>query len=128
PLAPAMALGMPSALGIGAGGTLRQKIYPDKYGIEVWDKKSVRSFCVHLISAREFRAITGEPAPPTPVDAAAYTAAGFPWFELYDEQEGDIEAAEVLKRLRSIRELEGQDPDPSVPVKGSQIRRLKRKK
>jgi len=128
PFAPAMAMGMPSTMGIGAGGTLRQKIYPDKYGIEVWDQGSVRSFRVHLISAAEFHAITGEPAPPTPVDAAAYTAAGFPWFELYDEQEGDVEAAEALKRLRSIRELEGRDPDPGVSVKGSQVRKLRRKK
>lgn len=125
---PAMALGMPSPLGIGAGGTLRQKIYPDKYGIDVWGKKSVRSFRVHLIGAAEFHAVTGEPEPPTPVDAAAYTAVGLPWFDLYDEKEGDVEAAEVLKRLRSIRELEGRDPDPGVEVKGSQIRGLKRKK
>ena len=126
--APAMAMGMPSALGIGAGGTMRQKIYPDKYGIEVWDRGHVRSFFVHLISAGEFRAITGEPEPPTPVDAAAYTAAGFPWFDLYDETESDLEAAQALKRLRSIRELEGRDPDPGVPVEGSQIRKLRRKK
>jgi len=126
--APAMALGMPSTMGIGAGGTMRQKIYPDKYGIEVWDRGQVRSFFVHLISAGEFRAIIGEPEPPTPVDAAAYTAAGFPWFDLYDETESDLEAVQALKRLRSIRELEGRDPDPSVPVEGSQIRRLGRKK
>jgi hypothetical protein len=123
-----MAFGMPPTLGIGAGGTMRQKIYPDKYGIGTWDRESVRSFFVHLVSASEFRAITGAEEPPTPVDAAAYTAAGLPWFELYDGEESDIAAAEALARIRSIREVERQDPDPSVDVTSSQVRSLNRKK
>ena len=116
------------SMGIGAGGTLHQKIYPDRYGIDVWDPESCRSFFIHLLSVSEFHAITGEDPPPSPVDAATYTEAGFPWFELYDEKDGDIEAAQTLERIRSIRELDGLDPEPGVPVDKSQIYGLHRKK
>jgi hypothetical protein len=118
-----MFMKQPSKMGIGAGGEMRQKIYPDKHGIETWDRDSVVSFHVHLISAAEFSAITSEAQPPSPVDAAAYTAAGFPWFELYDEDESDIDAAEVLSRIRSIRELEQRAPESGLDVKTTRIRK-----
>jgi hypothetical protein len=117
-----MSMAKPSKMGIGAGGTMRQKIYPDKHGIETWDVSSVVSFHVHLISAAEFSAITGEAQPPSPVDAAAYTSAGFPWFDLYDEHESDIDAAEVLSRIRSIRELEKGAPEAGLDVNTTRIR------
>jgi hypothetical protein len=113
--------GVPSTLGIAVGGTLRQKIYPDKYGIETWDRERPMSFFVHLISAAEFAAITGAPEPSTPVDAAAYTAAGLPWFELYDAEESDTAAAKALACIRSIRELERRAPEPGIDVVKSQI-------
>ncbi len=124
----AMAPGMPATMGIGAGGIMRQKIYPDKYGIETWDRERVMSFFVRLILAGEFRAITGEQSPPTPVDTAAYTAAGLPWFALYDDAHDDVEAADALRRIRSIRELERRAPDPGVDVTKSQIHGVDRKK
>jgi hypothetical protein len=123
-----VAMTMPQTMGIAAGGTMRQKIYPDKYGIDVWNLAHRASVFVHLISAAEFHAITGEETPPTPVDIGAYTAAGLPWFQLYDDEEGDVAAAETLARIKSIREIERRSPDKSVGIKDSQISRLRRKK
>ena len=65
---------------------MTQKIYPDAYGLAAWDVSRRTSFHVRIVNGAEWRALTGEPAPPTPVDAAAYTKAGLPWFALYDEE------------------------------------------
>ena len=40
--------------------------------------------------------------PPTPIDARAYTNAGLPWFELYDDHLGDIPASDVLANVKSV--------------------------
>jgi hypothetical protein len=119
-------MAMPQRMGIAAGGKMRQKIYPDTYGLDAWDPEQRASIFVHLFASEEFSGITGEPMPPTPVDAAAYTAAGLPWFELYDDRESDVAAADALARVRSIRELEQHDLDEGVDVGESQIRRLRR--
>ena len=120
-----MPLEMPQTLGLGVGGTMRQKIYPDKHGIETWDPEPIGSFFVHLINVAEFRAITGAQEPTTPVDATAYSAAGLPWFELLDEEEGDIDPAEMLARIRSIQAMEQRSPDKGIDVSPSQVRKVR---
>jgi hypothetical protein len=119
-------MAMPQRLGIAAGGTMRQMIYRDKYGLDVWDPDRRMSMVVRLVSTEEFSRITGETPPPTPVDAAAYTAAGFPWFELYDEEESDVAAPGTLTRIKSIRELERRGADTGIEIGDAQIRKLDR--
>jgi hypothetical protein len=51
-------------------------------------------------------AITGEPMPSSPVSAQAYAQHGYPWFDLYDEDRGDVGASATLGRVRSVRELD----------------------
>ena len=77
-------------MGLAAGGRMRQEIYPDPHGLDTWDQASYGRVFVHIVNSQLWREITGEPCPPTPVDARAYTDAGLPWFELYDDQLGDI--------------------------------------
>jgi hypothetical protein len=117
---------MPQTMGLAVGGTMRQKIYPDKYGLDAWDPEQRSAFFVHLLSAAEFGAITGERMPATPVDAAAYTAAGLPWFELYDEKDADVAAAAALAGIKSIRELERREAEKGVDIRESQVQRLRR--
>ncbi len=117
---------VPQVMGIGVGGTIRQKIYPDSYGIDTWNPFRRGSFRLHHISAADFRVITRENMPSTPVDAAAYTAAGLPWFELYDENAGDIAPAKPLARTKSIRELERLGKEETVGLSEAQIRRLRK--
>jgi hypothetical protein len=83
-------------MGIGAGGSITQKIYPDPHGIDVWDAGSQTTLQIHLVNSLDYRDLTGREPPPTPIDAAAYTAAGFPWFALYEESQGDVEAPATL--------------------------------
>jgi hypothetical protein len=90
------------AMGLGAGGTIRQKIYPDPYGIDVWDRDNSGTATVHVLNADEYAQVTGRTPPLTPISVETYLERGFPWFELYDEDRGDVAAPDSLKRVKSI--------------------------
>ena len=103
-------------MGLGAGGEMTQKIYPDSYGIEAWNRERRTSFHVRIVNSDDWRAVTGEEPPPTPVDTRHYAEAGLPWFALYDEQQGDVAPGKPLQRVRSVDEIAGMS-DSSVDVK-----------
>lgn len=108
-----------SAMGLGAGGVMRQRVYPDPHGVETWDPDPLGTVVLHIVDSRRYREITGEAPPGTPVDAATYTAHGLPWFELYDEGRGDISPSERLAGATTIaaRDREqGRDTPGSEPV------------
>jgi hypothetical protein len=109
-----------TAMGLGAGGRMRQKLYPDPYGIETWDPGRRGSIVVHLILAEDYRALTGLEPPPTPIDAQAYIRHGLPWFELDDRARGDLPAPDALSRVRSVGDIDadaGRPPEPpDAPV------------
>lgn len=116
-------------MGLGAGGTMKQKIYPDPYGIEIWDQDNYGRICIHIINSAAFFAITGRKPPPTPIDAKSYTEHGLPWFELYDEARGDVQASERLARARTISARDAElgkasDDDALFEVSDSQIKTL----
>jgi hypothetical protein len=120
------------AMGLGAGGKLVQKVYPDPYGTEAWDQGNFGRVFVHIVNSMMWREITGEVAPATPVTARSYTEAGYPWFKLYDEGEGDLAAPQVLSDVKSISQMDtahgfvGVEDDTSVEVPGSQVKGLGR--
>lgn len=107
-------------MAIAVGGTMRQDVYPDPNGPRAWDVKGGQMIRVHLASPAMYAAITGNAPPPTPVTAAEYTAAGFPWFSLFDEHTiDDMQAPQVLAAVKSIAEMgdsSAVDPLP-CPVK-----------
>lgn len=89
-------------MGLAAGGRMKQSIYPDPHGIDNWDTTRYARCFVHIVNSEMWTAITGEPAPPSPVTAASYTQYGLPWFDLYDEHLGDIAPPKRLQRVRSV--------------------------
>jgi hypothetical protein len=89
-------------MGIAPGGTIEQKIYPDPYGLDVWDPDNWGRAFVHILNSQQFHAVTGQRPPMTPISAQAYTERGFPWFKLYDEDEGDLAPSENLRGLKSV--------------------------
>lgn len=95
-------------LGMAAGGKMKQNIYPDRHGLETWDLESKVTLNVHLVDIQSWCRITGEPAPKTLVSAKTYTDRGYPWFDLYDEHLGDLEASEVLAGVSSVAEIDDQ--------------------
>lgn len=97
-----------AGMGIGAGGWVRQLIYPDPYGIDTWDAGVFGAATVYIVDAARYEQITGSQPPPTPIDARTYTEHGLPWFDLYDEGAGDVAAGERLRGVRSVGALESE--------------------
>ena len=93
-------------MGLGAGGKMRQKIYPDPHGIDTWDQDNHGRVYVHIVNSMMYREITGKEPPPTPVTAQTYAQYKLPWFDLYDDHMGDVEAPDVLQNVKSVKEMD----------------------
>lgn len=89
-------------MGLAAGGAIGQKVYPDPHGLRAWDQESSQDVSILIVNSEEFRAITGQAPPTSPITAEQYDRYGLPWFELYDEQRGDIGAVVTLKKLTTV--------------------------
>ena len=95
----------PLAMGLGAGGRMVQKIYPDRYGIDTWDAASAVGVQIHLVDVRDWLALTGEDAPASPVSIETYTSLGLPWFSLVDDDLHDLPVMPILAKMKPIGEL-----------------------
>jgi len=115
-------------MGIGAGGQITQKIYPDPHGVDAWERQIAGMATVHIVNSEMFRQMTGDEPPPTPIDASTYTAHGLPWFELYEEHQADVAAPEALSGAKTIadrdRELGRIQDQARVDVSESQVKKL----
>lgn len=115
----------PSAsMGLGAGGRMRQEVYADDRPLADYDESGARRVFVHLCSAAQWTAITGEVPPPTPVDRDAYVDAGLPWFDLYDADARDLDPSEILTQVKTVGEKLGIKEDPFVPVDPNKVIKL----
>ncbi|MGH8065958.1 MAG: hypothetical protein ACRERE_12160 [Candidatus Entotheonellia bacterium] len=127
----AAALAPEAAMGLGAGGKMEQKIYPDPYGLASWDMANYGCALVHIVNSEQYRELTGRVPPPTPISAKTYTDYGFPWFDLYDEAQGDVTAPERLRTIKTVGEIDAergnarhQADEASVDVDPSQVKHL----
>lgn len=123
--APGQARG--AEMGLGAGGRMKQKIYPDPHGIYTWDADTFGRVYVHIVNSMAYREITGEEPPATPITAQTYAKYGYPWFDVYDEQRADISASDALSGVKSIKEMDEakgfgpQQDDSPVDIADDQI-------
>jgi hypothetical protein len=102
-------------MGLAPGGSMRQEIYDDPYGVHEWDR-SVQSRCfVHLLNSMMWEAVTGSKPPLPPPTAATYAAHGLPWFEYYGENLRALDGAAALARLRSVIEIARQKGERALP-------------
>ena len=119
------------SMGLGAGGKMKQDIFPDEYGIETWDTETSGRVFVHIANSMAWRDITGEEPPPTPISSSLYTEHGFPWFDLYDEGKGDIAGSRSLGGVKTIKDIDKdkgfgtQQDDTTVDVPGGQVKTIK---
>lgn len=117
-------------MGLGAGGQMRQKIYPDRHGVDTWDTTNFASIFIYIVNSMVYFELTGMEPPPTSISAQTYTEFGLPWFDVYDESKGDVEASKRLQTVRSIRDLDeekngrAQGEEESAEVRESDIRKL----
>ena len=110
------------SMGLAAGGKMKQKIYPDPYGVDTWEEERDARVFVHIVNSQLWREITGEEPPQTPVTAKSYAKAKLPWFDLYDEGEATVNPTDTLKQVKSLAQLEAEQgivsevDDSHVPV------------
>jgi hypothetical protein len=111
-------------MGLGVGGTMRQEVYRDDRPAADWAERPAGRVFVHLVTPPEWRRITGEEPPPSPVDRAAYTRAGLPWFDYYDESAADLAPADPLSGVAPVGDWLGDDHEPWQPPAPKQVRPL----
>ena len=112
-------------MGLGAGGRMRQEIYADERKKGGYDPDRSWRVFVHLCSAAQWTAITGEAAPSTPVDREAYVRAGLPWFDYYDADSTDLPASETLAGVKTVGEVLGGGDAPFTPTDPGTVIALK---
>ncbi|KAK0612792.1 hypothetical protein B0T17DRAFT_583367 [Bombardia bombarda] len=76
----------PTALGIGAGGTIIQHIERDTNDPRTWDVANAKFLSIQIIDSTTFRLVTGLHPPETPVTAAMYKQLGLPFFQLWRDE------------------------------------------
>ncbi|WSY72853.1 hypothetical protein OH805_01350 [Streptomyces sp. NBC_00879] len=113
-----------AAMGLGAGGSMRQEVYQDDRPLSDWAEDPAGRVFVHLVTPPDWRRITGEEAPPSPVDRAAYTRAGLPWFDYYDEDGTDLAPTGTLSQVKPVGEWLGDDHTPWAPPGAHQVQPL----
>lgn len=113
---PAVSLG--AAMGVGAGGTIRQEIYRDDRPRTDWADTPFGDGEVRLVPAGSWRELTGEGPPSTPVDVDAYSKAGLPFFDYYAADMDDVPASATLTGVRRTGEWFGEEAEehPNGPV------------
>ncbi|MGW5329320.1 hypothetical protein [Streptomyces sp. NPDC004014] len=129
PPAPSAPAGAPprraAAMGLGVGGSMRQEVYRDDRPLEDWSETPAGRVFVHLVTPPEWRRTTGEAPPPSPVDRAAYTRAGLPWYDYYDEDAEDLDPSGALTDVKPVGDWLGDDLDPWQQPSPGQVAPLK---
>ena len=119
-----------STMGIAPGGTIVQKIYPDTYGFHSWDSDGTAQAEVHIVNSLQFSSITGEAAPPPVISATDYIKRGFPWFELWDEERGDLDSQSRLEDVKSISTVATSggltSQEPSIQIPQDRVKKIRR--
>ena len=116
---------MGAAMGIGAGGRMKQEVYEDDRPVGDYDESCAQRVFVHLCSAAQWTAITGEAPPPTPVDREGYVKAGLPWFDYYDADARDLAPSAKLAVVRPVGQVLQDDPEPFAPIHPDSVVTLK---
>jgi hypothetical protein len=89
--------GRATEMGVGKGGKIDQKLYPDPYGISVWKGEPSAFTAVYLVDAVTFTQITGLPMPPLPKVFDDYYG---PWFKVQDKHLADQKGSDKFDSLK----------------------------
>ena len=106
-------------MGIARGGSIKQQIYRDHYGVESWDESAKRMLNIRIVNSTVFQKITGMPPPESPVTIEAYQQCGIPWYHRYDETADSVAPAKkfsFVKSIVAIARLRGRGTQDDSPV------------
>ena len=87
-------------MGLAPGGQISQRLYPDPYGVDVWNQYDLGEVFIHILDSTMWCRITGENPPPSPIRRESYENMGFGWLRMYDEHMGDIAPASRFAGLK----------------------------
>lgn len=91
-------------MGLAAGGSMVQKIYPDPHGLDTWNEKQSGRMFIHIVNSEMYEQITGERPPKSPITAHDYLIRNYPWFKVWDEEFKDVSASSTLKGVKTVSE------------------------
>ena len=94
---------------------MRQEIYEDRYGIDVWDREHTSRCFVHLCNSMVWQSITGKRPPYPPPTAKSYSAAGLPWFDYYRDDVNSLIGSQELDSLKTVSQLSQTKGDNALP-------------
>ena len=114
-------------MGLGMGGSMRQEIYDDEYGLDAWDLANSQRCFIMLANAEQWMSITGEEPPLSPISAEAYSKAGLPWFDYYDGDRQAIEGAKALGNIKSLKAIAEAKREDAWPEEKSKLDYLVKK-
>jgi hypothetical protein len=111
-----------AGMGLGVGGSMRQEVYQDDRPPGDWADSPAGRVFVHLVTPPAWRRITAGAPPPSPVDRAAYTRAGLPWYDYYDQDAEDLAPTDALAAVKPVGDWLGDDLEPwQQPSQGQVI-------
>ena len=103
------------SMGLAPGGRMRQEIYDDDYGLDVWDQRHASRCFVTIANSVQWMALTCERPPTEPPTARQYAAASLPWFEYFGGDLTAIAETDKLRDIASVAEIgaaKGETPLP----------------
>ena len=92
-------------MGLAPGGQMRQQIYSDHFGFDVWDRSHSSRCFVHLCNSLVWQSITGQHPPYPPPTAKSYSGAGLPWFDYYRDDVEGLPGSNTLAELKSVSQI-----------------------
>jgi len=118
-------------MSLSAGGSMKQEITKDEYGLQFWDQTCFARVFVRIVNSETYEQITGKKAPPTPISAQTYSSYGYPWFDIYNESpQQSIAQSNILNQVKSVSEMDKnkyawpQQDDSSISLASSQVKSL----
>ncbi len=121
----------PKEMSLSAGGSMKQEISKDDYGIDFWDQSCFGRCYIRIVNSAMFKQITGKDAPPTPISAKTYSDYGYPWFDIYNEDPANsIKQSTILNNVKSVKEIDAQkyawpqQDDSTIKLPASQVKNL----
>ncbi len=107
------------AMGLGAGGKMRQEIYQDPHEFADWDQTQTRRCFVHLCNSLVWRQVTGTNPPHPPLTAKEYQQAGIPWFDYYRDDLKPLKGSGRLAGVKSVAQLGQEKNSQPLPENSS---------
>ncbi|EFQ27093.1 integral membrane protein [Colletotrichum graminicola] len=115
-------------MGLAAGGLIKQTIEADTHPANIWDVEASVMVNLQILDVESFSAVTGQPAPDTPINAQSYAESGCPFFEIWGEEKSGIKGD--FAEVKSVAQIEAERAradsktvvdEESVPVRVLQL-------